>query len=255
MYCGKITAFKPILHRLSLRLSTRALQTSGNSLPILEVERKFTPTKDSIARLRNNDGSPLFISHAYHGRKLIKDTYIDSDSEILMNKGIYYRMRNGEFEAKVRKGGDRVNSSFVEFNGREECEKVLASAAADANLRLEQLQRLLKPWGELHTLRDEWKIDDFNVVIDSTLFVSQIHGQSVSQQEPHVVGEVELCQDSLHEDQGYAEKEMDEKIKAFMERHAWAFPSSDRKVVGKLTAFEKWKEGSHDGLQAAEKQN
>ncbi|KAF1942006.1 hypothetical protein EJ02DRAFT_454671 [Clathrospora elynae] len=233
---SKMTVLELALQRLKSHIFQRLSPGARSSARTLEVERKFTPTKESINRLRKNNGAPAFQSHKYLGRKVIKEFYLDSDCGSLMDNGIYVRVRNGVFEAKVRKGGDCINSVFLETQGRQSVKKLVANVVPHGEIRLEDLQ----PSRWMRTLREEWEVDGFNVVVDSTLFGAWLWSRPTYPQKPHVVGEVELCRDvkgGEGEDEG---GEMDQKIEAFMKKHEWAFPISDGNVEGKLTAYGKW---------------
>lgn len=253
---------------------------------ILEVERKFTPTKLSISRLRNNTGTPRFTNLEYQGSKILHDIYYDRGDR-LCNNGIWIRQRrespikidqmgsdkkqsckSGEeiggmgmktWQAKVKKGGDRINSSFAEIHDHD---TILTLLHHEFPLlagvkRIEDLSILAR----ITCMRETWRINKkLNVVIDQTDF-------------GHVVGEVELevatQDDSGAGMYGYggaikvdrsdvpktvvgwdeeAEllKSMDKEVGTFMRRYEWAFPVEGR-VVGKLSAYFEWLEASKGG--------
>ncbi|KAF1834553.1 hypothetical protein BDW02DRAFT_621350 [Decorospora gaudefroyi] len=227
-----MTVLDLAISRLHSRLFQRLPPVPQTYPHQLEVERKFTPTKASIAHLRKNNGTPPFASHVYLGRTVIKEFYLNSACGSLFRNGIYIRVRNGLFEAKIRKGGDYINSTFLELQGRSEIMKLVA----DAHLQPGDLQ----PHGWMRTLREEWRVDGFNVAVDGTLFGDWKECRPTYPQRPHVVGEVELCQNAELGGHKNAGKEMDERIEGFMGRYRWAFPSSGGKVKGKLTAWDSW---------------
>ncbi|KAF1916981.1 hypothetical protein BDU57DRAFT_548574 [Ampelomyces quisqualis] len=200
----------------------------------LEVERKFVPTPASLVRLRKNNGDPPFHSHTYLGRKVLKEFYLQHRSIDLMSHGIYLRVRNGVYEAKVRRAGNRTNTTSHELVGEKEVGGFIATAFPHAALRLEDML----PCCWMRTLRDEWKVDGFNVAVDHTLFGHWKTGRPAYPQLPHLVAEVELCRAGNSEDEG---AELDRGIETFMEKNEWAFPSTE-KAVGKLVAWERWSE-------------
>jgi hypothetical protein len=203
---------------------------------LLEVERKFEPTPASITRLRKNNGHPAFTSHVYLGRKVLKDVYLEHDDmeeSSFTEKGMYIRVRNGVLEAKDRQGGDWTNSASREIVGKRKVRKLLTNTFPKKSIELEELS----PRCWMRTLRDEWRIDGFNVAIDYTLFGAWIWGKVTYPQKPYIVGEVELCEEKRS---SMAGEKMDRRIEAFMGDHEWAFPKSKEKVEGKLVGFDKW---------------
>jgi thiamine-triphosphatase len=234
---------------------------------ILEVERKFAPTPASISHLRHNTGHPRFTKFQYRGSQHLEDIYYDK-RDILSNHGIWVRRRwckelpptisttkacrntyatgmktcamtnaakltagstsSSKWQAKIRKGGDRTNSAFVEVEGYE----TVLTTIRNQIFELRYLGTIPELGVLAHIVSDRemWIVDNkFTVVIDSTNF-------------DHIVGEVELevnlnSKDSVEEAQTL--KKMDAGIEAFMEEYAWAFPTED-KVVGKLTVYFEW---------------
>lgn len=216
---------------------------------VFEVERKFSPTPASIARLKKNAGNPPFSSHKYLSRKVLKDVYFQAENVDLMDRGIYIRARNGVLEAKVRQGGDWTNSVSQEIVGEEEVKNFIASAFPDMPIRLDDL----KPSSWMRTLRDEWKIDGFSVAVDRTLFGTWMWGKATYPQKPHMVAEVELCQRVRNEEREEAAREMDRRIEAFMKKHEWAFPRGGEKPRGKLVAYVEWmRECTRKRMEATE---
>ncbi|KAF2798526.1 hypothetical protein K505DRAFT_224118, partial [Melanomma pulvis-pyrius CBS 109.77] len=196
---------------------------------ILEVERKFLPNKSSMSRLRASEGNPPFRSFKPLGVCHMHDVYYDSN-DMLLSQGIYVRLRNGTWEAKVRQGGNYTNSQFREYEGEEGIVEIVKRAweMRDGNgqeikgyEKTDTVLQRLKPIAEFKTKREEWAIDGFRVVVDQADF-------------GHTVGEVELCFDVENEGEEVG-LEMDEKIEEFMKEHIWAFPEG--KAVGKLTAY------------------
>lgn len=207
---------------------------------ILEVERKFLPTKSSISRLRANEGNPPFGSFKPLGVCHTHDVYYDRNN-MLLSQGIYVRLRNRAWEAKVRQGGDYTNSQFREYEGEEGVVEIVKRAweMLEGNGRefkgyekTDTILQGLKPIAEFKTKRAEWAIDGFRVVVDQADF-------------GHTVGEVELCFDVENEGEEVG-LEMDEKIEGFMKGNAWAFPEG--KAMGKLAAYWQWKARMELGL-------
>lgn len=136
----------------------------------------------------------------------------------------------------MRKGGDRINSSFEEVHDYDTILNFLQTKFPHLKdvEKIEELDVL----AHIKCCRETWKMDEkFSVVIDTTAF-------------GHVVGEVELEVEANNEtgglesgdrDRGEAEtiKNMDVEIKTFMQKHTWAFPIEGR-VMGKLSAYFEW---------------
>ncbi|KAF2116804.1 CYTH-like domain-containing protein [Lophiotrema nucula] len=212
----------------------RLLRPAKSLRTTLEVERKFLPTLESLAGLRANTGERPFVNHRPLGLSTYHDIYYDRAGE-LMKRGIYVRLRNGDWEAKVRSGGDFLNSQFTEYNKREEIEEILRSVSASIGQSLRLHPFDLSVVANFVTKRESWDLDGFRVVVDETDF-------------GHNVGEVELCQvfdvNTIHalsvSGQGLATagRKMDHKINTFMNKYRWAFPTSEGgQVMGKLSAY------------------
>ncbi|KAK5660035.1 hypothetical protein OQA88_13503 [Cercophora sp. LCS_1] len=193
---------------------------------VLEVERKFR--RLAVATLTQHGGSPPFRSLRVLPTKRVHDIYYDK-SDALCSAGTWVRLRNGAWEAKVRKGGDRTNSRFEELA---ETRDIAAAISDVTGLRATADNAFgLAKMAEFTTTREGWVADDeFHIVRDRTDF-------------GHEVGEVEL-QMEVQEQEGRAptegEKEkamadMDRRIVAFMQRYSWAFAKG--KPTGKLTAY------------------
>lgn len=248
---------------------------------ILEVGRKFTPTPLSVSHLRTNTGTPRLPKIQHCGSIIQKDIYFDR-KDILCDNGIWVRQRKQSlpkidktsfgdekicgsggietltekrevsWQAKIRKGGDRVNSSFAEVHDYDSILDLLRCrfpSLADLK-RIEDLGVLAR----ITCLREMWRVDGkFNVVIDETDF-------------GHVVGEVELEVEfdtggmgsgngneewrgglsglvggdrSGRNEEAALLKNMDTEIETFMRMYESAFPVEGR-VVGKLTAYFEW---------------
>jgi len=232
---------------------------------LLEVERKFSPSKQSISLIRQNAGHPHFKQVQYLGAQKIEDVYYDQE-DLLSRKGIWVRQRltkaasphgpnhpsfqeiieaqrhssvneTPEWQAKIRRSGNFTNSAFAEIKGSDKVLQTLRD-------RIPQLKRIeslnnLPVLARISSMRETWKVNDrFTVALDTTDF-------------DHVVGEVELEVDDPWADGNSAAEtsrmqKMDADIEDFMEHHKWAFPVNDE-VVGKLSAYLKWAEGKNSG--------
>ncbi|KAH6631517.1 CYTH-like domain-containing protein [Chaetomium tenue] len=219
--------------------------TTPNPTPktILEVERKFrrltVPTLTGLTTTTPHpqpphlDHHPLF--HTVHPlpRLTLHDTYYDTPHHALSLAGAWIRRRNGAWEAKVRKGGDFVNSRFEELRGEAEVRKCV-SRVLGRGVRHEGGEGEdfgLGVMAELVTVREGWVVDgEFRVVRDVVGLGGGIG---------HEVGEVEL-QVEVEGEVGEGEKGvmmegMDRRVEEFMQRYAWAWERGE--VVGKLAAY------------------
>lgn len=222
---------------------------------ILEVERKFVPTATSIRQLEQNTGEPPFDSVVHKGVTCFEDTYYDSPTDTLSTAGVWIRRREKfecgvrrfegykrkdprdvSWEAKVRVGGDFINSAFREVTDVQEISALLGTLVPGAELDAHHGPRggQVREMARFITDRMGYFVDrKFTVVIDLTDF-------------GHTVGEVELERDSAEgscegEDKTPAIAAMDEEIDGFMRRFAWAFPAGT--PVGKLSAYFERKAG------------
>lgn len=196
----------------------------------IEVERKFLVTPVSLSYLRSNGGDSRFKKHESLGKQTTHDIYYDRDSS-LFSKGIYIRRRNGDWEAKIRTGGDFINSAFTEIDGSDLVKKVVERNLVVSTDGL-NIEELLEPCADFVTERESWILDDkFKVDVDATNF-------------GHTVGEVELTHTvSVHDEHGEIEEEkekelrekMDREIEAFMQGYPQAFPAG--RPLGKLSAY------------------
>lgn len=199
----------------------------------LEVEHKFIVTPPSLAYLRSG-GEGRFKKHESPCNKRYHDVYYDREGS-LFGSGIYIRKRNGKWEAKLRAGGDFINSAFEETDDSRsilDMVKQNLDVARDCH----SIENVLSPCAEFITERESWMIDDkFQVDVDSTDF-------------GHRVGEVELTRylgdtyNELGSDRKTVEEDlmakMDMDITAFMQSHPRAFPTG--RPIGKLSAYFEW---------------
>ncbi|KAK0725002.1 CYTH-like domain-containing protein [Lasiosphaeris hirsuta] len=185
---------------------------------MLEVERKFL--RLAADTLTQHGGKPPFASLNALPTKKIRDTYFDRD-DALSAAGVWVRRRNGTWQAKIWRGGDRTNSRFEEV----EDVGVIAGHVARILGHADGRNFGLLAMADFVTTRDQWLVDgEFWVVRDRMDF-------------GHEVGEVELQEEveGSEEEKGRKMEEMDRRIGAFMERHAWAFVVG--KPKGKLVAY------------------
>jgi thiamine-triphosphatase len=248
-----LRATRTLLTRVSQSPSVPARQTKPTRpTTILEVERKFRrlavptltnlcTTTTSTTTASNNDRRyhPNFRSVLPLPTRTIHDIYYDTpDHTLCTSGGAWIRRRNGEWQAKLKRGGDFVNSRFEELRGAREIGACIRSILlmngdggtgtgvvfqheGENNFGLEKL-------AEFVTTREAWLVDgEFQVVRDRMDF-------------GHEVGEVEL-QVEVPVEEAQKEKgvammeEMDRRIEGFMKRYAWAWEEGE--AVGKLTAY------------------
>lgn len=194
---------------------------------IFEVERKFLSdcgTKDRISR---NQGNPAFRDLRYLGKWSFEDQYFDHHGLLCANN-IWLRTRDLCWVAKIRQGGNRINSQFKEISSTTDIAKLVQQYCPSANVSLPNFG--LQGIAQFKTVREAWRADDrFEIVLDSTDF-------------GHSVGEVELQEsvissddESLKSSYDAKGKAMDQEIETFMQRYSWAFPVGE--PVGKLTAY------------------
>ena len=245
--------------RLTRALLTAVPRTSPNlttqnnwkrpPTAILEVERKFRrltlPTLTAIP-FHNNTTTTTHLSKPEYTRRAfqsilplptrqIHDIYYDPPRRTLGAAGAWIRKRNGAWEAKVRRGGDFVNSRFEELKGARAVwacvERIIPerdSGGVGVAAGEERLDFGLERVAKFVTTREAWVVDgEFTVVRDRMDF-------------GHEVGEVELQVEWVEGGEGLAGKEvameeMDRRIEGFMKRYWWAWEEGE--AVGKLTAY------------------
>ncbi|RYO83097.1 hypothetical protein DL764_009503 [Monosporascus ibericus] len=197
---------------------------------LLEVERKFRSL--AVPKLSGHGGTPPFQSLQPLGSQKIYDVYYDR-SNVLSTAGLWVRNRNGQWEAKMRKGGNFANSMFEELS---DTHAILSAVRQLTGLPAKEAESFgLEPIATLLTNRMSWLAnEEFRIVLDEMDF-------------GHTVGEVELQRHveltgttaSIEEQKGRVMQEMDRNIALFMERYSWAFSPGDPK--GKLSAYFEWK--------------
>jgi thiamine-triphosphatase len=119
------TGGRHVFPRISCHFSKIASTHSGRvQIHRLEVERKFLVTPVAISYLRSNSGGSRFKKHESLGKQTTQDTYYDRNG-LLFSKGVYIRRRNGHWEAKIRTGGDFINSAFTEVDGNNAVKEIM----------------------------------------------------------------------------------------------------------------------------------
>jgi thiamine-triphosphatase len=191
------------------------------------VERKFRSL--TVRELTANNGNPPFKTIRSLGQRSIQDVYYDR-SGLLSSAGVWVRQRNGDWEAKVKRGGNFTNSRFEELSDPRDISRCIKDITGVACHEHDLFG--LEPIATLSTVRKTWIADeDFSIVLDSMDF-------------GHTVGEVELQQQkgfiamgelSIEEQKQRTMQEMDDRIAKFMEQYSWAFCPGVPK--GKLTAY------------------
>jgi thiamine-triphosphatase len=226
------TGGRHVFPRISCHFSKIASAYSGRvQIRQLEVERKFFVTPVAVSYLRSNGGGSTFKKHESLGKLTTRDTYYDRNG-FLFSKGVYIRRRNGHWEAKIRTGGDFINSAFTEVDGNNAVKEVIEQNLAVSVDGL-SIGEMLEPCAEFATDRESWIMDGrFKVDVDTTDF-------------GHIVGEVELTGTLRYADGEHGEEEeerekklkqeMDQDIKAFMQSYPEAFPAG--RPLGKLSAY------------------
>ncbi|KAL6806420.1 CYTH-like domain-containing protein [Trichoderma sp. SZMC 28013] len=189
---------------------------------VLEVERKFRSF--AVSKLTRCGGVPHFKSLQKLPIQIIRDSYYDK-SNLLSSAGAWIRNRDGQWEAKIKKGGSFTNSRFEELNNVDDISAYIKRTTAIDDTATRNFG--LDPIAIFSTTRETWIADDeFHIVLDTMDF-------------GHQVGEVEL-QKSLAAESTEQQKQdemrvMDERVAAFMKTYAWAFSAG--KPKGKLTAY------------------
>ena len=256
-------------HRRTIPQSVTWLSQS-RSVSYLEVERKFLPASD-FHRKVDSLCSPRNVPKT----ERIRDTYYDY-SGVLANKGIWIRYRcitsigtendlpitdlssDERWDAKVRLGGDFIESQFEEYQGEQSIRNLLLENVPGTTLED------LAITADLETTRTTWNIrprvgylqpdrdahndaDYLTVALDHV--VSLKEERTGSQHFPmfeHLVGEVELIKEvnttSEHEEitkeRNMELDQMNIQIEGFMTDNPGLF--SQLKPVGKLSAYFDW---------------
>lgn len=213
----------------------------------------------SVRQLDQNTGEPPFKSVIHKGVTCFEDTYYDTPKDNLSIAGVWIRRRKKfecerlrfapiepasphhvSWEAKVRVGGDFINSAFRDITDVQEILTILSNLVPGAELDAQHGPRggQMRELARFVTNRTGYVVDGkFTVVIDVTDF-------------GHTIGEVELekdASDASCEGRTLTIAAIDEEVGGFMRRFIWAFPSGN--PVGKLTAYFDYKTNKRTGGQ------
>ena len=253
----------------------------SRSVSHLEVERKFLPASDFCRRFeslrnfgeRRSPSSPVWSASK---TQRIRDTYFDYH-DVLASKGIWIRYRyktstetkdaqsttdppaDGCWDAKVRLGGDFIESQFEEHQGEPSIRKLLSEHVPGT------MFGDLEITADLETTRTTWDVrlrdrylsidqapcsngDYLTVALDHVVSLKEkrIDGQPTATFE-HVVGEIELTKrvNARPEDGDFAkERKMElDRMKAQIEDFMMYNPGlfSQSMPTGKLSAYFDWK--------------
>jgi len=230
------------------------------------VERKFVPAADFCQRIENLGQSLGYNSHDQvqqpaHVSKF-RDIYYDWNDH-LSRSGIWIRHRitgpmgtwssiSDRWEAKLRLGGDYVNSEVVEISGKDTICEMLSERLP--NITFGSLTVL----ADLETVRSEWtlipvhSVDShnngrFSVVLDDVVASEeQASGERRTGRFQHRIGEVEIVRSlataadsATAQELGY----MRARVEGFLQSNATL--CMDAEPVGKLSAYLAWRNG-HD---------
>lgn len=218
---------------------------------MLEVERKFFPSAAQL--IARNTTSPAFRNFKTLPTVTFTDAYYDQ-ADRLRGAGIWVRKRNERWEAKIKLGGDYIQSQFREIDTPGKIAALLKEhlfssnvvGQTDASVPSELQPFGLTTFASFATTRQTWtaSVDDktdVSIVIDTTDF-------------GHRVGEVELQAPFVDQDGPTTQSEtiqsMQATLDAFMAEHKMAFPSAECK--GKLSAYFDWKRKAAESRDAIE---
>lgn len=252
---------------------------------LLEVERKFVPTPAFKALINEPSKSgPLYLSATPVSsrkllnrltRKLVTDKYFDRKGQ-LESHGIWVRWRKeqttkhdgtdaepsqGFWEAKVKQGGDFLDSEFIEVQGRDAVENVMDSVGVcdsifDLKFELGFMADRVS-WDVKSVEGEQGKHDEdddatMTLIIDSMIASLEGPNGEYPKNFAHQVGELELQKPifapshhpndhplscTKHSQLRAAEGDkMHEQLEVFMDAHPDIF-AGEGKPVGKLTAY------------------
>ncbi|KAF7301218.1 CYTH domain-containing protein [Mycena indigotica] len=121
----------------------------------IEIERKFIPTRAFLDALKRQT-KPATI-------QFIRDVYYDGNDSRLTLGGLWVRRRTvldagassprSSWEAKVRVGGDRVASQFLEVEGPQAVEREIQRVLGERNVTIDAIHEHLEVMCDLTTRR------------------------------------------------------------------------------------------------------
>ncbi|KAK5129839.1 hypothetical protein LTR08_002776 [Meristemomyces frigidus] len=247
----------------------------------LEVERKFVPTaylESQLGSIRSPThrlplgedlyDAPKVLTSLRLPNKLVRDTYFDLNG-CLSERGIWIRRREEltisslnasphrcqkreEWQAKIRLGGDFVDSQFEEAEGEEAVTAILSQHLPHASLAK------LNAIADLRTDRRTWSVRDAeSSVTPQAVEVMLDRVTEAGDKTPHAedfchdIGEVELSADmeggTEHENDRERKQQIIDRMHCtlsdFMLRHNSLFPVEPT-PIGKLSAYFMWKESA-----------
>ena len=255
-----------LTRKTKLSFHNEVFKRQARWLSCLEVERKFVPAADFNKQVGNLvDFSNCKTSNAmWRAEKVlvIRDVYFDVQDQ-LSSKGIWIRHRTTSttdgissasscWDAKIRLGGDFIESEFEEIHGEHQIRELLSVHLP--GIKLESLNVL----ADLKSMRSGWTIRPANtagtndnerlsVILDTVVPAgSQNLERSCPTQFSHRIGEVEISKSiartprtTAHEGSKASERcHMRARIHKFMDQHSALF--SDAKPIGKLSAYLAW---------------
>jgi hypothetical protein len=141
------TGGRHIFPRISCHFSKIASTHLGRvQIRRLEVERKFFVIPVTVSYLHSNSRGSRFKKYKSLGKQTIQDTYYNRNG-LLFSKEVYIRRQNGYWEAKIRTGGDFINSAFIEVNSNNIVKEVISQNLTISADRL-SIEEILEPYTE-----------------------------------------------------------------------------------------------------------
>ncbi|OGH67677.1 MAG: hypothetical protein A3C15_02625 [Candidatus Magasanikbacteria bacterium RIFCSPHIGHO2_02_FULL_50_9b] len=130
---------------------------------MIEVEKKFRPSPDELARLLT--GAELI------SRKENNDVFFDTLDFQLSKKWSWLRDRNGSMELKVAvhmPQDGALCQSFTEYEDDALIRAQIGLPASDVPLRNQLIAAGYQPFAELHTERTQYRDGIFHIDVDHT---------------------------------------------------------------------------------------